>query len=81
VPPSVLDSGRALDLLFTDIVIPGGFNGRELAARARTQRPGLPILLASGYAELALADANAESFEIMTKPYSKRTLAHACTRC
>jgi CheY-like chemotaxis protein len=71
----ILDSGRPLDLLFTDVVMPGGLDGRELATRARAQRPDLPILLASGYAELADSPAKTEPFEIMTKPYTKQMLA------
>ena len=72
---TILDSGRPLDLLFTDVMMPGGLDGRELATRARAQRPDLPILLASGYAELADSTARPEPFEIMTKPYTKQMLA------
>src|SRR5262249_48416539 len=69
----IIGSGRPLDLLFSDVVMPGGIDGHELAVRARERRPDLPILLASGYTELA--DAEARPFEIMTKPYSKQMLA------
>ncbi|AMB84900.1 response regulator [Pseudomonas agarici] len=44
------DTGIPIDLLMTDLSLPG-MNGRELAAAARRVRPGLPILFASGYAE------------------------------
>jgi CheY-like chemotaxis protein len=47
----ILASGVPLDAMITDFAMPG-MNGVELANRARTLRPGLPILLASGYAEL-----------------------------
>jgi CheY-like chemotaxis protein len=44
------DSGQTIDLLMTDVGLPG-MDGQELAARARELRPALPILFASGYAE------------------------------
>jgi CheY-like chemotaxis protein len=44
------DSGQTIDLLMTDVGLPG-MDGKELAARARELRPALPILFASGYAE------------------------------
>jgi CheY-like chemotaxis protein len=74
---ALLDTGRHVDLLFTDVVMPGGLNGRQLAEAARRQRPDLKILLTSGYADGALAgrEPDDEAFTILTKPYSKRILA------
>jgi CheY-like chemotaxis protein len=43
-----LDSGATVDVLFTDINLPGSMNGAELAQRARQRRPELPIVYASG---------------------------------
>jgi two-component system, response regulator PdtaR len=43
-----IDSGAAVDVLFTDINLPGSMNGAELAERARRRRPDLPIIYASG---------------------------------
>jgi CheY-like chemotaxis protein len=43
-----IDSGAAVDVLFTDINLPGSMNGAELAERARRRRPDLPIVYASG---------------------------------
>jgi PAS domain S-box-containing protein len=66
-----------IDLLFTDVVMPGGINGWELADRAQRSRPGLPVLLTSGYALETLIKhgrANGESV-ILTKPYRKAELA------
>ncbi len=62
----VLGSAQPIDLLFTDVVMPGGLNGHELAGAARRRRPNLRILLTSGYADGALADraADDETFAI-----------------
>ena len=59
-------------------VMPGGINGWELADLARKLRPGLPVLLTSGYALETLA-ANGrlpEGLAILNKPYRKAELAH-----
>jgi PAS domain S-box-containing protein len=72
-----LRSNPDIDLLFTDIVMPGGMSGWELADLARQARPGLPILFSSGYALEALIEqgrAHAQSI-ILTKPYRKTELA------
>ena len=72
-----LGTDLEVDLLFTDIVMPGGINGWELADRAREIRPELRVLLTSGYALEALTahghlrDASA----ILPKPYRKAELA------
>jgi CheY-like chemotaxis protein len=71
----IIESERPLDLLFTDVAMPGGVDGRELASLARVKRPGLRILLASGYAEVEGQRPAPEPFDILTKPYSKQTLA------
>jgi PAS domain S-box-containing protein len=71
----IIESEQPLDLLFSDVAMPGGIDGRQLASLARARRPDLRILLASGYAEAATADVMDEPFEIVTKPYSKQVLA------
>jgi len=48
--------GGRVDLLFTDIVMPGGINGLMLAERLRARRPGLPVLLTTGYNDELVAD-------------------------
>lgn len=73
-----LRANPKIDMLFTDIVMPGGMSGWELAEWARQIRPGLPIVFSSGYALEALIDqgrAPAQSI-VLTKPYRKVDLAH-----
>jgi PAS domain S-box-containing protein len=72
-----LQTGMHVDLLFTDIVMPGGVNGWELAGLARKSRPDLRVLLTSGYALETLA-ANGhlqDGSAILSKPYRKAELA------
>jgi len=73
----VLESDGRIDLLFTDMVLPGGLCGEELAVAARRLRPGLGVLYTSGYAEIRLSDAAGEGgrYGFIGKPYSKAELA------
>jgi CheY-like chemotaxis protein len=65
-----------VDLLFSDVVMPGGINGLVLAERARTLRPGLRVLLASGYSDDLVAQAPATvGIAALSKPYSQTELA------
>jgi CheY-like chemotaxis protein len=72
-----LGSGVPIDILFTDIVMPGGINGWELADLALAERPDLRILLTSGYAldTMAARGRLPERSVILTKPYRKAELA------
>ncbi len=78
--PDALEMLRAnpdIDLLFTDVVMPGGLNGREVAEQARKIMPGLKVLFTSGYFEGALVRDGAleSSVRLLVKPYRKNELA------
>jgi CheY-like chemotaxis protein len=72
----ILAQGHAVDLVFTDLIMPGGMSGHEVAARARELRPGIKVLLTSGYAEeLVRGDAlNREPLKVLRKPYHQAEL-------
>ena len=73
----VLRSTRSVDLLLTDIVMPGQLDGRELAIRARELRPQLNVLFTSGFTESTLAASISADFagNILSKPYRQIDLA------
>jgi CheY-like chemotaxis protein len=80
--PAALDivvaSNSGINLLFSDIAMPGGMNGAELAKLAVQRRPGLKILLTSGYSDTSNADAIAAlGLTVLSKPYSWDQLAIA----
>lgn len=79
----LLQSGVKFDLLFSDVVMPGGIDGFELAQKAQALCPDLKVLLTSGFAkrrEKALKDNSALSQYLLAKPYSKQELAIAINR-
>ena len=73
----VLQSDVRLDLLITDVGLPGGMNGRQVADAARMVRPGLKVLFITGYAENAvLSQGQLEpGMHVLTKPFTMDTLA------
>ena len=73
----ILDGGGSIDLLFTDVVMPGGMTGRQLAEAAKTRRPDLKTLFTSGYTEdsiLRLGKLD-PGVRLLSKPYRKHELA------
>ena len=75
-----LANDRPVDIVFSDIMMPGGMNGIELAREIRRRRPGLPILLTSGHPEAVRRDAQAERIELLPKPYEIKTLSASLSR-
>ena len=75
----ILERGDEIDLVFTDLVMPGGLSGREVAIRARQLRPGIKVLLTSGYAEELVRgdDLQREQLKVLRKPYQQADLAAA----
>ncbi|MFB9268668.1 response regulator [Bradyrhizobium erythrophlei] len=74
---AVLDSSAPVDLLFTDVIMPGAMNGRDLATAAQKRRPSLRVLFTSGYTENAIdQDGRLEhGILFLAKPYSRAELA------
>ncbi|MGH1571461.1 hybrid sensor histidine kinase/response regulator [Methylobacterium sp. P31] len=72
----ILDSSERVDLLFTDLIMPGGMNGVLLAREARRRQPKLKVLLATGYAEASLerTDIGGSEFDLLNKPYRRTEL-------
>src|SRR5258708_2850572 len=72
-----LRANPEIDMLFTDIVMPGGMSGWEFADQARQIRPGLPVVYSSGYALETLVKEGRAPVQsiILTKPYRKTELA------
>jgi DNA-binding LytR/AlgR family response regulator len=73
----MLPTHPEIDLLFTDIVMPGGMTGTELAREARKLYPTLKILLVSGYTARAMANGfhDIADLELLNKPFRKHDLA------
>lgn len=74
---SVVESGIALDLLFTDVVMPGDLRSPELARLARERLPQLAVLFTSGYTENAIVHAGRldDGVQLLGKPYTRDALA------
>jgi CheY-like chemotaxis protein len=65
------------DVLITDLVIPGEMTGLDLAARARHDFPGVPVLFVSGYADAVIADGSPIPHRLVRKPVSADELSLA----
>jgi signal transduction histidine kinase len=75
----VLRGSEKIDLLFTDVIMPGSINGRELSIEAQRLRPGLKVLFTSGYTENAIDhDGRLDhGVQLLQKPYRRGDLAGA----
>jgi signal transduction histidine kinase/ActR/RegA family two-component response regulator len=74
----ILESEAVVDLLITDVGLPGGINGRQLADAARITRPDLKVLFITGYAENAIISSGhlTPGMRVLTKPFVVETLAN-----
>ncbi|MCA1326702.1 PAS domain S-box protein [Herbaspirillum sp. alder98] len=75
---SIIESGIAIDLLFTDVVMPGKLKSPEMARKARERIPGLAVLFTSGYTDNAIVHGGRlePGVELLSKPYTREALAH-----
>jgi len=73
----IIDGANPIDLLFTDVIMPGSLNGRQLVDEALVRRPGLKTLFTSGYTENAIVHHGRldTGVLLLTKPYRKSDLA------
>ena len=71
-----LADARQIDVVLSDIMMPGGVSGLQLAREIRQRHPDLPILLTTGYVEAAAGMKDGE-FDLLLKPFSLEALADA----
>jgi PAS domain S-box-containing protein len=79
---NIIDRSDGLDLLFTDVIMPGTMNGRQLSDEAAKRRPGLKVLFTSGYTENAIVHHGRldPGVLLLAKPYRKADLARMIRR-
>lgn len=76
---TIMGSGEAIDLALSDVVLPGGVNGIQLADELKKRRPDLPVVLMSGYPAEAFVgnESAAGGFILLRKPVRRAELAKA----
>jgi CheY-like chemotaxis protein len=75
----ILNGTDRIDLLFTDMIMPGGLDGKELATKARAKRPDLKVLFTSGFPGTSTGSGTKfdDGDVLLSKPYRKHDLAKA----
>lgn len=71
----MLKTRRRFDLMLTDLIMPGALSGVDLAREAVALRPGLPVILSSGYTGEVLSAAEGSEWPLLRKPYGHDQLA------
>ena len=73
----ILEQERPVNILLSDVIMPGGMSGVDLAKAARKRRPDLKVLLVSGYDRMVIAQATRydDSLKLLNKPFSLKDLA------
>ena len=79
---AIVEAGRPFDLLFTDVIMPGAMNGRQLAEEILRRRPGSKVLYTSGYTENAIIHHGRLDSDVLllAKPYRKSDMARMIRR-
>jgi signal transduction histidine kinase/ActR/RegA family two-component response regulator len=78
---AMLQGGLVVDILFTDVMMPGSLNGVALAQAARLLRPALKIIFATGYSDRRVLEKWTEELDLLHKPYSVHDMtAHIAGR-
>jgi CheY-like chemotaxis protein len=79
---ALISDDKPFDLLFTDVIMPGGMTGRQLADEATKRRPGVKVLYTSGYTDNAIVHQGRldAGVLLLTKPYRKSQLANMVRR-
>jgi CheY-like chemotaxis protein len=74
---AVIDDGASIDLLFTDVVMPGALGAAELARKVQLRLPDVPVLFTSGYTDNAIVHGGRldDAVELLSKPYTRDELA------
>ncbi len=74
---NILETSKDIDLLFTDIILPGGMTGREVAEMARARRPELKVLFTTGYSKNAIVHNGRldAGVDLLGKPFTREALA------
>ncbi len=80
---AIIESGAKVDLLFTDVVMPGELQSREMADQAKVLLPDIAVLFTSGYTENSIVHAGRldDGIDLLSKPYSREALARRLREC
>ncbi|MDU1672062.1 MAG: response regulator, partial [Bradyrhizobium sp.] len=80
---AIVDGDQPFELLFTDVIMPGGVSGRQLAEAVQAKRPSVRVLYTSGYTDNAILEHGqllSEALLLLTKPYRRAELAQMVRR-